>query len=104
MGLLAVMRTLISFCCLPLVQLFCAVIYLEKVLVFHTSQLRLPLRMLRVGSQQILQGEIIAVVELRIHQVGNLEIHRRIDRETQVAEVFLQSATLILKRPGISYR
>ena len=64
-------------------------IYLEKVLVFHTSQLRLPLRMLRVGSQQILQGEIIAVVEFRIYLVGNFEVRRRIDRETQVTEVFL---------------
>ena len=83
-----------------MIQLFCAVIDLKKIFVLHSSQLGLPFRMARVGSQQVLQGEIITVIEDRINLVGKLEIFRRIDGEPQMAEVFLPVSDADLETAG----
>jgi len=72
----------------------------KKVLVPHASQLRLPLRVLRVGSQQILEGEIIPVFEFGIYLVGNLKIRGSIYREAQVTEIFLPVGDADLEAAG----
>ena len=53
---------LFSFSCVPLVQFCRAMVDLKQVFMLNASHLLLPFGMAGVGSQQVLEGEVISVI------------------------------------------